>query len=185
MILSILIPTLTKRRDQLNQLIVNLQNQISGTNSQGLVEILINEDQGQKNTGLKRNELKKIAKGDYIIYLDDDDEPAQIYISELLKAAEHKKDCIVFNGYVTTNGKDRVNFKLRLGEKYEARDGLYYRYPNHITAMKRELVKDVDFPLKTVGEDYEYATKIRDLGLLKSQYVIEKDLYHYKFLTKK
>jgi GT2 family glycosyltransferase len=185
MILSILIPTLTQRRDILNKLIVLLNNQIAGTSSVGKVEILINEDQGQKTTGHKRNELKSKAKGKYIIFLDDDDEPAQIYISELLKGAKEDRDCIVFNGWMTTNGGDHRNFQLRIGEKYEERNGMYYRYPNHLCAMKRELVAHINFPNKTIGEDYEYATKIKDLGLLKTQYIIEKDLYHYKYLTKK
>jgi GT2 family glycosyltransferase len=180
MILSILIPTLGKRVKLLNPLVEELKRQIG----ESKVEILIDNDE-RKTTGEKRNQLKNSALGKYIIYLDDDDEPAKYYVEELLKGCDSDSDCIVFNGYMTTNGRNRVNFIIRLGEKYECRHGVYYRYPNHICAFKKDLVKSINFPHKTIGEDYEWATKVRDLGVLKTQYIIEKDMYHYKFLTKK
>lgn len=180
MILSILIPTLKKRAHFLNPLLVELKRQIG----EAKVEILTDDDE-RKTTGEKRNLLKNRATGKYIIFLDDDDEPAKDYVSQLLKGCMSESDCIVFNGYMTTNGRQRVNFILRLGEKYEKRNGVYYRYPNHICGFKKDLVKDIHFPHKTIGEDLEWATKVRDSGVLKTQYIIEKDLYHYRFLTRK
>jgi GT2 family glycosyltransferase len=180
MMLSILIPTLGKRASLLNLLLEELKSQIG----ESKVEILIDSDE-KKTTGEKRNLLKSKATGKYIVYFDDDDEPAKDYIEQILKGCQSDSDCIVFNGYMTTNGKNRVNFIIRLGEKYEYRHGIYYRYPNHICAFKKDLVRHIDFPHKIQGEDYEWATKVRDSGVLKTQYVIEKDLYHYKYISKK
>jgi glycosyltransferase involved in cell wall biosynthesis len=180
MMLSILIPTISKRIGFLTPLLEELKKQIG----ESKVEILVDSDE-RKTTGEKRNNLKSKASGKYIIYLDDDDEPAKYYISELLKGCDSDSDCIVFNGYMTTNGRSKTNFIIRLGEKYEQRHGVYYRYPNHICAFKKELVKDIHFPHKFSGEDFEWATKVRDSRVLKTQYIIEKDLYHYRFITKK
>ncbi len=185
MILSILIPTLIRREHVLSNLLGDLNNQIDELGQKDKVEILLYSDNGYITTGQKRNELKKAAKGEYIIYLDDDDEVPSFYIEELIQGALKTPDCIVFNGYMTTNGKSRVNFIIRLGEKYEERKGIYYRYPNHICALKRELVLDINFPEIMQGEDYKWATQIKDLGILKTQHIIAKDMYHYRFLTKK
>ena len=51
--------------------------------------------------------------------------------------------------------------------------------------MKKELVKDFKFKDITMGEDYEWAKRIHDSGVLKTEYVIHKNLYHYKFISKK
>src|SRR5687767_12608618 len=105
MMLSILIPTISKRVGFLTPLLEELKSQIG----ESQVEILVDGDE-RKTTGEKRNNLKSKATGKYIIYLDDDDEPAKYYISELLKGCDSDSDCIVFNGYMTTNGRSKTNF---------------------------------------------------------------------------
>ena len=180
MILSILIPTIKRRKHFLNVLVWELQRQSQGKE----VEIIIDDNEG-KTTGEKRNRLKDRAQGEYIVFVDDDDQISSEYVSELLKGCESGSDVVVFNGYMTTNGKNRVNFVIRLGETYEMRDGVFYRYPNHLCAVKRSLVKDIHFPNVSKREDFIWSTKIKDSEVLKTQYVIEKDLYHYRYLTHK
>jgi len=180
MILSILIPTVKRRKRLLDSLVWELQRQMQGK----AVEIIIDEDE-RKTTGEKRNRLKARAQGEYIIFIDDDDQIYHEYISEILKGCESGSDVVVFNGYMTTNGKNRVNFVIRLGETYEMRNGIYYRYPNHLCAFKRSLVKDIHFPNVSKREDFIWSTKVKDSDVLKTQYIIEKDLYHYRFLTHK
>jgi glycosyltransferase involved in cell wall biosynthesis len=185
MILSILVCTLPERKEIWQKLFIYLQAICPIEAKNATVEIIYNEWDRTKTTGEKRNELIAAAKGKYIVFLDDDDWVPEYYITEILKAAESEPDVITFNGYMTTDGAQRVDFKLRLGEKYEARGGIYYRFPNHIVPMKRELVKDVKFEHITLGEDYKWAKQINDLGLLKTEEVIDKDMYHYQFISKK
>lgn len=182
MILSILIPSLHKRRGLLMRLLDSIPKHPD-------VEILTDIDNGEVTTGKKRNNLIKRAKGEYVVFVDDDDELSPEYIPEILKAAQQKPDCIVFSGWMTTDGVNRKDFHLSIHHPYTAvtRNGKeeYLRYPNHITPIKREIALQVDFPNKKIGEDYAWATQIHESKLLKTEVKIHKYLYHYKFISKK
>ena len=184
MILSILIPSLTKRRGMLQNILNILQPQMTDQ-----VEILTDIDDGQRTTGKKRNDLIQRAKGDYVVFVDDDDEVMPSYIADILQAAQQKPDCIVFSGWMTTNGMQRRDFHLSIHHPYQAetRNGktVYLRYPNHITPIRRDIAASVPFPNQTIGEDYIWATKLHDLKLLKTEVRIHKFLYHYKYQTNK
>ena len=180
MILSILICTLPERSHYLKRLMAILQSQLSEK-----VEVLTDIRGREISTGQKRNDLFKKAIGEWVVFIDDDDIVPGYYISEILKAASANPDTITFKGYMTTNGYSRVDFVLRLGERYEERNGKYYRFPNHITPMRRSLAKMVQFPNITMGEDYAWAKQINDLQLLKTEYHIDKDMYHYQYITRK
>jgi hypothetical protein len=120
-----------------------------------------------------------------VVFVDDDDRVPQYYVSEILAARNTYPDCVTFRGYMTTDGAHRVNFVLRLGERYEERGGVYYRWPNHITPMKRSIASQVKFPDVYDGEDYAWSKQIMERGLLKTEYFIDKEMYHYDFRTKK
>jgi len=188
-VLSILIPTLPERERYLCEMLMNLNSQIVKNNLVGKVQI-ITDDRGREiTTGQKRNELISQAKGKYIWQVDDDDFIFDYAINEIVNAASKNPDVIVFNGFMTTNGDCKVTFELRLGHGYEAvyREGKehYLRFPNHIVPMKKELIKDIKFENLSFGEDYKWAKQINDLGLLKTQEIIDKDIYHYIYSTNK
>lgn len=180
MVLSILIPTLPERAHHLDNLLYLLNPQLTDQ-----VEVLIDDRPRGVTTGEKRNDLYYKAKGMYSISLDDDDWVPSDYVKRLLIAASHNADCITFKGWMTTDNHSRVNFVLRLGEKYEERGGVYYRFPNHIVGIKSDICRMAKFPNKTVGEDYAWAKEINDRGLIKSEYFIDYEMYHYQYLTNK
>lgn len=186
MLLSILIPTLPERWPILQDLIIKLHTQIGASNK---IEILTDDRDRSVSTGQKRNDLIEKSTNKYFVFLDDDDDIAGDYISQIMQASQHNPDVITFNGWMTTDGKDSVDFEIRLNHPYinDPRDGkdYYLRFPNHLCPMKKELVKDFKFPDITMGEDYAWAKQIHDSGVLRNEYVIEKKLYHYKYLTKK
>lgn len=180
MILSILICTLPERAEKLNRLLDILASQLTGE-----VEILTDNKGRHITTGEKRNHLLRNANGIYSVFIDDDDIVSHDYIGKILQASRHNPDCITFRGWMTTNGSNRVNFVLRLGEKYEERNGMYYRFPNHITPIKTQIARQVVFENITHGEDYKWALQINDRNLLKTEFFIDSELYHYDFITKK
>lgn len=180
--LSILIPTLPERYPMLSVLLEHLGKQAEQYSGQ--VEILIDDRGREITTGQKRNELLQKAQGYYSVFVDDDDWIPDYYVEEILKAITTLPDVLAINGYMTTNGTNRVNWKIYLGADYIARDGIYHRFPNHITPMKTSAAKQVLFPKVSYGEDYAWACALRDSGVLKTQVVIEKEMYHYKFVTK-
>jgi cellulose synthase/poly-beta-1,6-N-acetylglucosamine synthase-like glycosyltransferase len=183
--LAILIPTLPERVNQFNRLLYELQHQCNIIG--GDIAVLGNSLGREVPTGTKRNLLLRDArmfKADYICMVDDDDIVSHDYVRSIMEGVYQGVDVVTFNGYMTTNGAHRVDFEIRLGENYEERNGKYYRYPNHLCAFKRTLVEHVPFEDIYMGEDYRWATKVRDLGLLKTSYHIEKQIYHYDYKTK-
>lgn len=175
--LAILICTLADRRDKLKRLLNILTPQIEKFKDQVYYSL---HDAGRfMPTGRKRNELITQTQSDYFVFIDDDDIVPMYYVSEILKAIEQNPDVITFKGYMTTDGRDRRDWTIRLGSKYEERNGHYYRWPNHIVPMRRDAVRGVMFPEIWHGEDYQWSKKINDLKLLKTEVFIDKDLYHY------
>lgn len=182
MTLSILICSLENRSVLLNELLDSLKSQI-GNNKH--VEILTSIDSKQSTTGFKRNALLHQAKGDYIVFIDDDDCVADYYIKEMLKGCESGLDCIAINGNMTTNGSNSIDWRLskdyqNVTIKENGKD-VYLRKTNHITAVKRSIAIKVGFPNKSNAEDKAYSDGINHL--LKTEYKIEKPMYTYRYST--
>lgn len=180
MILSILIPTLPERAHLLQRCAEHI-----GTHPE--VEILIDNRPRGTTTGQKRNDLIDRAQGEYICFVDDDDFVQPGYINEIIYAikANGFPDCVTFEGWMTTDGKHTADWVIKLGENYEDRGGIYYRFPNHLVPIKKRIAQKVKFPNKTQGEDYEWALQIKQRGLIKTSVHINKKLYHYAYITKK
>lgn len=189
MILSILIPTLSDRKHFLDDMLKNISHQLNKLEAWDKVEVLTDDRGKEVTTGTKRNSLLQKAKGKYVWFVDDDDYIYEYSIEEILKASERSPDVIGINGIMTTDGNNQVDWEIRIGHPYKAvqRNGkeYYLRHPNHITPMKREHAIRVNFPNKTVFEDYEWAAALNKAGYLKSQVIIEKPMYHYKCRSKK
>lgn len=178
-ILSILICSLFDRSEYLAKLHEVLRPQITDE-----VEVKLCIDNGELTTGHKRNELLNASKGKYTVFIDDDDLVSDTYVRDILEAAKQETDAIVFNGWITTNGKDKKRFELSKEFNYETKDDVYYRYPNHIVPIKSTISKQFKFPNIRHGEDYKWATKIHKSGLIKTETKIDKDLYFYLYRTK-
>ena len=182
--LSILIPSLPDRDSQnyLRRLVNILQPQINHRSNE--VELVINNEPRNIPTGTKRNMLIDKSTGEYFCMIDCDDLVPIYYVDEMLQAISSNPDVVTFKGYMTTGGLNRVNFIIKLGEKYEERQGMYFRWPNHLCAFRKELVHHVKFEPIWQQEDYKWSKRINDMKLLKSEIHINKDLYHYDFKVK-
>lgn len=184
MILSILIPSLPEEKVFLLKLLDNLRNQMTSD-----VEIILNEASREITTGEKRNIMLLSAKGEYCWFIDCDDEVVENSVQLILEALKSKPDVIGINGWMTTDGNNRVDWEMRLGHPYCAtiRNGkeFYLRFPNHISVMRASIARQVKFPHVTMGEDYAWAKEINDRGLLKTEAIIERPIYHYKFRSRK
>lgn len=181
--LSILIPTLNEPESirYLKRLRSILDPQVA--KYPGEVEIKIHDAGRSMPTGTKRNELIANSDGEFIVFIDCDDWVCDTYVSDIMQALESNPDCVNFRGWMTTNGINRRNFIIRLGSKYEEKNGIYYRWPNHLSIMRRELIKGVKFNPIWIQEDYLWSKEINDRRLLKSEVFIDKELYHYMFVS--
>ncbi len=188
--LSILIPTTPDREKVLAELLSELHNQIEKGGYDSFVEIRIEPDDGKLSVGKKRQMLLEKAKGKYVVFIDSDDKVSDNYLSELLQAASQEPDVISFNGWMETNGANRENFKISkdlpyitIQDAFGKREHL--RYPNHIVPVKREIALLIGFRDMRFAEDYDYAKRLKESGLLKSEVYIQKDLYYYLYNSKK
>jgi len=172
-----LICTLPERANQLKRLTTELDRQ--KVKFPGLVDYKVHDAGRMIPTGRKRNMLIEQSQSDYFSFCDDDDMVSKDYIEQIMLATEKNPDVITFRGFMTTNGANRENFTIKLGSRYEQKNGHYYRFPNHLCAFKRDKVKHIKFPDQWVQEDYMWAKNIHDRGLLKTEVHIEADLYHY------
>jgi glycosyltransferase involved in cell wall biosynthesis len=173
--LSILICSLEKRAAQLASLLEDLEEQRYGNYE---VEILPFIDNGETNTGAKRNRLLELAKGDYICFVDDDDSVEYNYLSLILNAIETNPDVVGLKGMYYNDGIYMGMFVHSMQYTYwEQKSSTYLRCPNHLNPVKREIALQTKFPEITFGEDRDYSDRM--FPLLKTEVMIDQPIYNY------
>lgn len=181
--LSILVPSVhTRRNTFLNKSLNMLYNQLESLpqHQQKEVEILYIIDNKTIMLGDKRNSLVDLASGEYVVFVDDDDRISDNYISSILEATQHNTDCITFLAEVSLNGDIPKICDYSTRHKYDYNTKTQYnRIPNHICAVKRDLVQRIKFPSILYGEDSAYSKLL--LPLLKSEHQIKEVLYYYDY----
>lgn len=176
--LSILIPSLGKRKEQLTQLLEYLNAQMVDG-----VEVITLIDDGEITIGKKRNQLVDMASGEFIVMVDDDDSVSDDYIPLIVSAIGDDIDCVGMQGIITTDGKDERQWFISKDYKnWHESNGVYYRTPNHISPIRRSLARQVKFRDIKHAEDFYFSMEV--LPLLKNERKIEKNIYHYKFMNK-
>lgn len=188
MILSVLIPSINERAGMLAMLLRKLEGQIKECGAEDKVEICVSIDNREKSTGKKRNELIHEAKGEWVVFVDDDDEIADCYVEEVMKALKSNPDAVGLQGRMTTNGKDDkvwfISKDLSYCAMYDASGKEYYaRYNNHLSPTRKSIAIQIGYPDMYVGEDYNYASRLHESKLIKTEVVVDKELYHYKFVN--
>lgn len=181
MILSVLIPTMPKRRDMFERMSNEIRSQILKSGQE--IEFLA--DNGEGSVGLKRQRLLEAAQGDYVVFIDDDDRIDPNYLNYILVALKQNPDVVGLCGIITIDGRHARRFRIGKDYKYEEKKGVYYRYNNHLCPVKRSIALQVGYKDIGYGEDYDYATRLKDSGLITTEVFIDQNLYFYKYLTKK
>lgn len=170
------------------------------------VELLYLLDNKRRPVGAKRNDLLAAARGEYISYIDDDDEVASDYVSRIYRAivqtrkSERPADVVCFRQqahlsphgiihdcyYSLAHYHQRKPEQRRMLEPSLGPDGKplpnvlkWTGPPAHTMAWRRALVADLQFPEQTFGEDVGWV----DLACqrAKTEVQLEQVLYHYKF----
>jgi len=200
--LSVLIPSIEKRKSSFNGLVKTLNNQIKKHGLQDDVEILHIVDSGKDSPtymsiGEKCNKLMAQAKGEYVVFIGDDDKIAPAYLQLLVKATrdpygkEKKKvDCITFKCKRTTNGEKPIIQYFGVENKhYVNMQNGELRPPTMITPIKRKLASQIKFEErsreKDMGVGQAWATAIVNAQLLKTSNHIDRILYYFRLNTKK
>jgi glycosyltransferase involved in cell wall biosynthesis len=180
--LSLLIPTLEERRDLFRSLKSELDRQILDAGAKDAVEIVVAEDNRETVVGEKRNALMDRARGEFLAFLDDDDEIAPDYISRVLGALDEMPDadCVGMRAQITFRGKHPRYFvaSLRYRSIFE-KGGSYYRPPYHLNPTRSEIARRYRFAHVKIYEDLERALRMSRTGALRREVFVEPVLYFY------
>ena len=161
--LSILICTMPQRESLFKRLEAKLLPQLNSN-----VECIVHRDSGEISIGEKREKLKHEAKGEYLVYIDDDDLISRHYVHNILFAINDiygiKPDAIGIKGFYTMDGKDRKRlFCSSIYKQWTDAGNKVYRPLNHLTPVKTELALQAPFPSIYYGEDRFYSEALKKL----------------------
>jgi len=172
--LSILVCSLESRADKLDRLMGALTPQLTTE-----VEVLTHVDAGEASIGKKRNELMEAALGDYVAFVDDDDMVSEDYVEKVLTALESDPDCASLTGIIYfANGRSAIfDHSIEHEQWYQGSDGIYYRTPNHLNAIKRSIANKVVFEDLSFGEDKRFSDKVKPF--LRTEVRIPGEIYYY------
>jgi cellulose synthase/poly-beta-1,6-N-acetylglucosamine synthase-like glycosyltransferase len=172
--LSILICSLESRAEKLERLMDALTPQLTIE-----VEVLTHVDKGEASIGKKRNELMEAALGDYVAFVDDDDMVSEDYVEKVLIALDDDPDCASLTGIIyLANGTSSIfDHSVEHQEWSRGSDGVYYRSPNHLNAIRRSIASKVVFEDINFGEDKRFSDKVRPF--LRKETRIPGEIYYY------
>lgn len=174
MILSVLICSLKDRKESFTFIYNKL---IEQSKKYDLIEIIYEVDNGEITIGEKRNNLLLKAKGEYICFVDDDDDVSDDYIESIINALKRNPDCIGIEGILKCKTGDLLfRHSIQFQCWYTGIDA-FYRTPNHLNPIKKRIALNVFFPNKNFGEDQHYSDGIK--RQLKTEEYINHPIYFY------
>lgn len=186
MILSVLVCSLHSRSHFLTRLKNELIKQMNQYNLHEEVEILVNTDDGELSIGEKRNILVEDASGKYVCFIDDDDLVSPFYLKTVIAGCRTDVDCVGLVGQMTIDGiRPKTFIHSARFKTYFEQNKIYYRPPNHLNAIKKEIAQQFKFPEKNFGEDTDWALELAKSNLIKTEHPVNVVIYYYLFRSKK
>ena len=180
--LSILVPSIPSRIEKyLLPLYAKLAQMAEGKE----VEVLALLDNKQRSIGLKRDALVQSALGDYVAFVDDDDDVSHDYVDALLEATAHDMDVITFKQRSSIDGETFTvthGLGFIIGQAHRGADGRYVdiaRPPWHHCAWRRSIAAKHRFPDSNYGEDWDWCSRV--LKDVSTQSYIDRELHFYNF----
>ncbi len=171
------------------------------------VELLYFLDNRRRSVGAKRNDLLTAARGEYVSFIDDDDEVAPNYVDLIYRAivATRKSDapadviCFPQRATIAPHGithectyslahwRDRAPDQRRqLAPLSDGKGGVLPQVlawsgpPAHTMVWRRGIAAAVKFQEKQFGEDVDWVDKCCALAVNEVQ-ITGGPLYYYKF----
>jgi len=132
----------------------------------------------QETSGIKRNILTKESSGEYICFIDDDDQVSLDYISSLLNHIG-KADVISFNLRFLLDGKQTEIWKYLPVPNARRSSTMCI---NHLCAWRRDIATKVAWcPLLGYADDRLWYEPLYHAGLVKTTLHIDSFLYTYLY----
>jgi len=124
--------------------------------------------------------LINLAKGEYLVFIDDDDDRiADDYIESILKALRENPgcDCVVFECICRVENGPETYCRYGIEYEYTTVGQDWYGKPAHTMVYKSSIAKKHRYSHKSWGEDVEWVK--RACVDIKAQVRIDKVLYFY------
>ncbi|KKN67205.1 hypothetical protein LCGC14_0463780 [marine sediment metagenome] len=173
--LTVLIPAIPSRWEKFQKIYNKLDKQATKD-----VEVLGLIDNKKRSIGAKRDALKILVNGEYMCFVDDDDDVSDDFIKEILKGMKGNPDVIVFKQRaIIGDMKGIIDFDLKNHNEQFTPNKVTKRKPFICCAWKSSLGKRVKFPDLMYGEDSGWLKPLWQRA--KTQYKIDKILHTYIF----
>jgi len=168
-ILSILIPSIPKRKHKLDALLSELTKQrkeVAQHEMLGIVEIIFDDSiaflDGGLSIGKKRQSLVKSAKGKYLCFLDDDESIAPNYVESLLRLCNFDLDICTFRAMSkleTAWGLVDMRLAYKLNDQFTPEHTIR-RMPFHMCPVRSEFAKLYQFENISNAEDSRWMEQV-------------------------
>jgi len=143
------------------------------------IKVLTELSQG---VGHARNQALRIAKGQYIAFVDSDDYVSPDLLSECYKQTANQPDIIIFGAKTLNHNKlKRGQYSCKkFPDKFRTKDLFKFHTIAWNKVYKKSLINsgDIKFGTTRTGEDQIFT--IKSLLLAKSINVLKEDLYIYR-----
>jgi GT2 family glycosyltransferase len=179
-LLSVCVCSIFSRANYLDRLLACLAPQWTER-----VEFLLAADDGQESVGAKRQRLLDQARGDFVVFIDDDDLVSPDYIAKVLGAILRNStiDAVTYFSKRYCDGVYEADCKYSITNPVN-RDAViingiktYRRFPYHVTPIRSDLALKVGFKPMDFQEDTDFAERLRPL--IKTEEFIPEFLYSY------
>ncbi len=182
--LSILIPSIPSRlEERLIPLFNKLQKQVDKLKNPKDVELLTFIDNKRRSIGYKRESLVYIARGNYVAFVDDDDDIEDHYVESAVEAIYNNEnvDVITFKEkvYLNDTGPFFLTFQLGYPKNDPVQVSNAKRPPWHSCFWKRQLAQQFHFPDLMDGEDWAWVSQLN--AVAKTSYHIDKFMKTYRW----
>ncbi len=169
--LSILIPTIPERNKQFSSLRAEIRRQVRFCDrvhpSLGRVEVSVLLTETYKNggpsIGAKRDLMVQSAGGEYICFLDDDENVAPNYVETLLRLMYNCMPSVCTFRSIAKMGNFWTVIDMSLENKTneQARpDDIVMRPPWHICPVRFDIAQSESFNDSNYGEDWTWFEKV-------------------------
>lgn len=174
-----MIATLGQRRARLERLLAELLPQTEPYDGAVTVTALFNN--AERDIGQVRHDLLTSATGDYVSFVDDDDEVPYYFVQRVMTALADEPDYVGWRMqcYVDDRMMKPTYHSLRYDGWSEDARG-YYRDVSHLNPIRTSIAREGDFRVD-LPEDRNWAAQVRPL--VRHEVFIPTIMYHYRSST--
>lgn len=173
---DILMCSIVHRTEMLAELLGELKRQLVP----GL-GVRVFRDNLETGYGEKCQRLLESSSADYVSFLDDDDWIAEDFVAAIMGALTKRPDYVGFKVRFTSDGQVQmpVYHTLKYDGWVDTPDALY-RDIVHFNPIRRDLAVK-SYWEGGDGADRRWAERLRDLGCVKDEVFIDRELHHYRW----